>query len=745
MLKRTFITECLLLLAATGFRAESLTDYVNPIIGTDNHGHVFVGANVPFGAIQAGPSHIGQGWDWCSCYNYTDDTILGFSHLHISGTGCSDLGDFLFMPVTGKVGLSRGKKEDLQSGYFSTYSHSRETMRPGYYAVELDRYNIKVELTTTERVAIHRYTFPEGTSLPKVVIDTENGNGDIPMDCHLKMVNDSTVVGYRISRGWAQRQYAFFAAIFSQPIKEWQLSIRNFAVPGNELTNPRAYGVASFAPLSKGELQVKVAISGVSEENALMNLRQEMPGWNFEQTRATADALWNKELGRIQAEFHSDVERTSFYTALYHVMIAPQLFCDINGDYRGSDGKVHLGADFKNYTTWSCWDTYRSYHPLATLILPEMQRDWYKTILHIHQEQGFLPIWHLMGNETGTMVGISSVPILADMCQRGFVAKEDLNEAYQAMCKTMGLNFRDLDKMNKYGYVPVSDETREDVAKSLEYGLNFWSLAQVAKMLGKDEDYRRYTELSKAYQKLYDPATGFIRPKDAEGHFESAEGFNPNYQTKSYTEGNPWQYLWLVPHDVSGLIKAMGGKKAFSAKLDGLFTASTDLGENAASDIAGLIGQYAHGNEPSHHIIYLYNYVGEPWKAANRLRETMSTFYQDGPAGLAGNEDVGQMSAWYILSAIGLYQVEPSGGRYLFGSPIVDHAILDLGYGDKLTINVKNNSETNKYVQSISLNGKNYPLTYIDYTQLRNATIDFTMGPRPSKFGVASSTWPVSR
>ena len=724
----------LFLVATIGTRA-GVIDYVNPLIGTDNHGHVFVGASVPFGGVQVGPNEMGEGWDWCSGYNYPDKYIKGFSMTHLSGCGCADLGDICLMPATGKVRINRGNESDLSTGFFSEFTHDKETTRPDYYAVYLERYGIKAELTATERASLQRYTFPKSDDA-KIIIDLENGISDRSYSCGIRKVNSTTITGFRISRGWAGKQYCYFAAVFSKPMAGWKVSINDSILDGrDEVVSPKAYGQVCFKTNDGEQIQVKVAISGVSEENALLNISTELPSWDFNKVRTIAREKWEKELGRVKATFATDRERTAFYTALYHTMHAPHLYCDVNGDYRGSDGNIYRKSCHKNYTTWSTWDTYRAYHPLATIIYQDKQDDWAQSILRVNREQGFMPIWQFVGNETGTMVGISSVPILADMCLKGFVKESDLTEAYFAMHKTMNRPFRDIDTFNVYGYVPYSHAS-EDVSKSLEYALDDWSVAQVALKLGRQSDYERYMQLSKAYEKLYDPQTGFIRPKDNKGVFQSADGFKPNIQTRSYTEGNPWQYLFLVPHDIHGLCCVMGGKAQLEVKLDSLFATDSDLGDDYAIDISGLIGQYAHGNEPSHHIAYIYNYIGKPWKGAQRLREIMGTMYGDDHMGLPGNEDEGQMSAWYVLSALGIYQVEPCGGRYNLGSPIINEATLDVSGGKTFKIVAHNNSVKNIYVQKVKLNGKPWSKSYIDYSDIvKGGTLEFFMGAKPSKFG----------
>lgn len=739
-MKKILCTVMLLLLLVS-VRAD-LVDNVNPMVGTDNHGHVFVGASVPFGAVNVGPNEMGEGWDWCSGYNYPDSLIKGFGMLHLSGPGCADLGDICLMPVTGRVSLHRGDGSRPETGFFSSFSHRNETARPGYYSVLLSRYGIKAEMTATERVGLLRFGFPKVAENPRVVIDLENGIGDRALSCRLSQINDSTVVGCRISGGWAARQYVYFAAVFSRPMARLLCSANDVVVKGISIDSPHAYGQACFDMEQGGELMVKVGISAVSENGALLNLRTEMPGWDFDAITARARRKWNQELGRVVASFNSRKQQTAFYTALYHTMIAPQLFCDVGGDYRGADGQTHGSADFRNYTTWSLWDTYRSFHPLATLIYPDFQYDWYQSMLHIYRQQGFLPIWHLMGNETYCMVGLSSIPVLSDMCLKGFVKREHQEEAYRAMTATMNRPFRDVDTFNVYGYVPYT-HAAEDVSKSLEYGLDNWSLAQVALMMGRKDDYKTYFRRAGAYRHLYDANTGFIRPKSNNGEFQVQDHFRPNIQTRSYTEGNPWQYLWLVPHDVDGLCSLMGGPEKFAARLDSLFEADSDLGEDYTPDIAGMVGQYAHGNEPSHHIAYLYNYVGRPWKAADRLRHIMSTLYGEGPDGLPGNEDVGQMSAWYVLSAVGLYQVEPCGGCYCIGSPIVNEATLSVGNGKKFRIKVNHNTDRNRYIQKATLNGHPYRKSYLYYKDIvSGGVLELWMGPTASDFGTKKADRP---
>jgi predicted alpha-1,2-mannosidase len=701
---------------------QNLTSYVNPFIGTGDHGHVFLGANVPFGMMQLGPVNISQGWDWCSGYHISDSTIMGFAHTHLSGTGIGDLGDIAFMPVTGEVKFGRGMPGDQQSGMYSHFSHSTEKARPGYYAVHLDRYDIDVALTATCRVGFHKYTFPENAVAPAIIIDLINGIGwDAPVDGSLIQENDTIVSGCRYSNGWAKDQKIYFTAVFSKPIKYFEVK--------EEKRSERkgVYGDFHFDLSGDKTLCVKVALSPVSVENAKMNMTVELPGWDFEKTAEAANSAWNRELNKINFETQDAKRKTIFYTALYHTMIAPSEFCDVNRDYFGTDKQLYAQAPFTNYTTFSLWDTYRAAHPLMTIIHPEKMPDIINTMLAIYKEQGKLPVWHLVGNETDCMVGNPGVSVVADAILKGF-GGFDKDSAYEAMKTSVMLDERGQRLMREYGYIPY-DKENESVAKTMEYAIADWTVASVAKSLGKQEDYEYFTKLSKSYANFYDPVTRFMRAKDSQGKFR--EPFNPFtsvHGQNEYTEGNAWQYLWLVPQDVEGLVSLFGSKEAFLEKLDSLFIVSGDMGEHASPDISGLIGQYAHGNEPSHHILYLYAMVGEPGKTAEKVRYVLDSLYTDQPAGLSGNEDVGQMSAWYVLSALGFYQVEPAGGRYFFGSPVMDKAVINAGNGRSFTIIVKNNGNGNKYIASVMLNGKPYDKLYIDYKDIASGgTLEFEM------------------
>lgn len=694
--------------------AVDYTQYVNPWVGTGGHGHVFLGANVPNGLVQLGPTEPTRGWDWCSGYHYSDNVLLGFSHMHLSGTGIGDLGDITFLPV---------KSVEQDSVYFT---HQEEAVRPGYYAIDLKDAGVKVELTATRRAGFHRYTFTGKQGFVK--LNLKHGIGwDALTSCKLVPVGDDMIVGYRKSTGWAKNQQVYFAAKFNTKVRFVGCEDNVFTLEVGDVSKP---------------VLVKVGLSAVSEKNAEMNLDAEIPAWDFDGAVRNATDAWNKALGKIQIQTHDATARRVFYTAMYHAMVAPSVFSDVNGEYRGADYKVHKG-DFTNYTTFSLWDTYRAKMPLMTLIHPDLAADVAKTFMNIYREQGKLPVWHLVGNETDCMVGNPGVAVLSDLVLKGFV--KDREAAFQALRQSAMKDDRGLDLYKQYGYIPLDlDPTYETVAKHLEYALADAGVAKVAKLLGHQDDYEYFRKRAESYRRLFDPADCFLKGVDSKGNFRTP--FNPFHavhRQDDYTEGNAWQYNWLVPHDVHGLVSLFPSEKAFVSKLDSLFIVSGDMGAEASPDISGLIGQYAHGNEPSHHIIYMYNYVGQPWKAADLVRQTLSTMYKDDFDGLSGNEDVGQMSAWYVISSMGLYQVEPEGGRFIFGSPIWDSAKLDLGNGKTFEIVAHDNSTANKYIQSCKLNGRKYTKSYIDYADIvKGGRLEFVMGAKPSKFGTARKDRP---
>ena len=716
-MKKIFLTAAVALATIFSVSAQDYTQYVNPFIGTGGHGHVFLGANVPFGNIQAGPTQKKQGWDWCSGYHYSDSTVIGFGQMHLSGTGIGDLGDVSLLPMTNP------SQREVK------FSHKAEYVRPGYYSVMLAS-GIRVELTATQRVAFHRYSFPADATKGYIALNLAQGIGwDKMTSCKFKQESDKTITGFRMSEGWAKDQRVYFVAEFSEPVK----------LEENERDTIGIFSVASTSQ----PLLVKVGISAVSVENARENLQQELPGWNFASVVAKANADWNRELSKIAIKTQDERAKRIFYTALYHTMIAPSVFSDVNGEYRGADGKTHKG-DFTDYTTFSLWDTYRAAFPLMTLIQPEMQRDLAETMLHIFKQQGKLPVWHLMGNETDCMVGNPGIPVLVDIALKGF--NVDKKAVFEAVKASAMRDERGMGLLKKYGYIPCDlDPEKETVAKGLEYALADACIAKLAKQLGKTEDYKYFYKRSQSYRDFYfDKQTKFMRGVTSDHKFrEPFDPFSTVHRQDDYTEGNAWQYVWLVPHDVHGLVAAFGGERAFVSKLDSLFIVNGDMGADASPDITGLIGQYAHGNEPSHHILYMYNYVGQPWKGAEKIRYVLANLYHDDFDGLSGNEDVGQMSAWYILSSVGFYQVDPAGGRYVFGSPLFDEATLNVGNGKTFRVVAHNNSSENKYIQSAKLNGKPYTRSYIDFKDIvRGGTLEFVMGNKPSQFGVKPSDRP---
>ena len=689
--------------------ADGLTRYVNQYIGTGGHGHVFLGANVPFGLVQLGPTQITRGWDWCSGYHYSDSVLIGFGHMHLSGTGIGDLGDIALLPV------SDASQREL------IFYHKDESVKPGYYSLKLADPGVKVELTASQRVGFHRYTFDGNSGKALMRLDLVQGIGwDKMTDCLITQESATRITGYRRSEGWSRDQRIYFSMDFSKPVT---------------MENRDSTGVAIFS-VEKGEpLLVKVALSPVDIDKAKLNMEAEMPGWDFDAAVKAADDAWNKQLGRIVLTDKNDKRKEIFYTAMYHLMTAPSLFCDVDGAYRGADGKVRKG-DFKNYTTFSLWDTYRAAHPLFTLIFPDMQSDFASTFMNIFDQQGKLPVWHLMGCETDCMVGNPGIPVLADLVLKGFV--KDKEKAFEAMKTSAMLDERSLGLLKQYGYIPYDKEpSNETVAKALEYCLADDGVAKTAKLLGKTDDYNYFFKRSRSYATYFDKETGFMRAVSSDGKFRTP--FDPiqaAHRVNDYTEGNAWQYTWLVPHDVHGLVNLFGCEKKFVTKLDSLFIVEGDLGENASPDISGLVGQYAHGNEPSHHVIYMYNYVGQPWKAAPLLRKMMNEMYFNEPDGLCGNEDVGQMSAWYILSTVGLYQVEPSGGRYIIGTPLFSRADLNVGNGKTFSVVARNNSDRNIYVQKAYLNGREYKKSYIDFADIKaGGKLELVMGSKPSKWG----------
>jgi predicted alpha-1,2-mannosidase len=722
-----------------------LTRFVDPYIGTAYHGHVFLGANVPFGGVQAGPTNYNKGWDWCSGYHYSDSIVTGFSQLHLSGTGIGDLGDVLITPYTGELKTSPGTQENPLAGYASKYTHQDEIAKAGYYSVIMKRYNIRVELSATERVAVHKYTFPEAEQA-YIAVNLTNGIGwDQPTAASFKKIDSQTFTGYRFSTGWAKDQRLYFAIKLSKPIEKAQLFNDEKLVSGDSVKGVKLVGILNFSTRKGDEIVLKVGISPVSEQNALANIEIEVPDWNFEKVVSNAHKLWNTELGKISVTGKNENDKRTFYSALYHSFTQPIIFNDNNGDYMGADKKVYTNPGFTNYSVFSLWDTYRAEQPLFTLLQPERVNDMVNTMLNIYKQQGKLPIWHLMGNETDCMPGYSSVPVIADAYFKGFKGF-DANLAFKAMKASSTRDDYGMKFLKEKGYIPA-DKEKESVSKAMEYCISDWCIAQMAKKLGKKEDYEYYIKRAESYAQYFDPKTQFVRAKLDNGKFrEPFSPFKSIHEWGDYTEGNAWQYTWLVPQDVEGLIRLFGGDQPFLNKLDSLFVAQGDLGENASSDITGLIGQYAHGNEPSHHITYLYAYAGQQWKTAEKNRYIQRILYTDKPDGLCGNEDCGQMSAWYIFSSMGFYPANPANGAFVFGSPLFDEITLKLPDNKQFSVRALNNSEKNIYLQSAKLNGNPYSRSYITYKDIMlGGTLEFEMGSSPNKqFGSRPEDRPAS-
>ena len=724
------------------------TQYVNVFIGTGGHGHTYPGAVVPHGAIQPSPDTRIYGWDACSGYYYNDSTINGFSHTHLSGTGCCDLGDVLIMPTVGEQDITQEEERGQTKAYASAFSHEREKAEPGYYSVMLDRYGIQAEITSTTRGAIHRWTFPK-TEDAGVIVDLDYSLEDqTNIGMQLEVISDTEVVGHKMTKYWAFDQYINFYAKFSKP---FTYTIVDDTVTVGDKQKPRRKALLKFAGTEEGEvIYAKVGISAVDIDGAKNNVLSEIPEWDFDGVKAAAHQRWNEYLAKIDIETGDADHRTIFYSALYHAGLQPYTFTDADGRYYGMDMKVHQGdAEKPVYTIFSTWDTFRAWHPLQTIIAPEFNGELVKSLLLKAREGGILPMWELCSNYTGCMIGYHSVPIIADAYIKGY-RDIDINEAYKAMRRTAEYDTTGIIApkavaailmnqakywKNKVGYVPC-DKDNEAVAKALEFAYNDWCIAQIAKEVGDTAGVALYENFAKAYKIYYDPEVGYMRGKDSEGKWRTP--FDParsTHRSDDYCEGNAWQWSWFVPHDPEGLMDLVGGKDVFLSKLDALFAASSEItGESVSADISGLIGQYAHGNEPSHHIIHFYNYAGQPWKTQELIDQVLYTLYFNNDNGLSGNEDCGQMSAWYILNAMGFYQVCPGKPVYSIGRPLYDKVTINLTNGKKFVIEAINNSRENKYIQSMELNGKALTEPFFTHDDImQGGKLVFTMGNTPKK------------
>ncbi|MDW3194972.1 MAG: GH92 family glycosyl hydrolase [Cytophagales bacterium] len=709
-----------------------LVDFVDPFIGTGAHGHTFPGAAVPFGGVQVSPDNGVTGWDWCSGYHYSDSIIVGFSHLHLSGTGIGDLGDIRLMPANRPIDLTKEINSRTDYDYYGKYSHESEEARPGFYRVSLLDSEIEVALTTTSRSGLQRYTFPVGDR--SIVLDlSHNINWDKSTSGKIEVVNDTLITGYRFSTGWAEDQRVYFAIAFSEPVLKTTFADSTVLLNSDVNEGAKLKALLEFAPsTSRSEILVRTGISSASEAGAILSLN-ESDGKTFDQVSAEAVAKWEKELSKITIKSDNIELKKTFYTAMYHASLAPVVYSDPNQEYKGAGGAINQAEGYTRYDIFSLWDTFRAAHPLFTITQTDKVNDMINSILAHYREYGLLPVWSLLGNETNTMTGYHAIPVITDAYFKGFTGF-DIEEAYEAMKKSAIQDIRGVKFYKEYGFIP-SDLEVESVTKNLEYAYDDWCIAQVARDLGKEDDYQYFMERAMSYKKLYDPGTGFMRGKLSDGSWRSP--FDPKRSehrvNTDYTEGNAWQHSWFVPHDIPGLIDLMGGNEAFTRKLDSLFSTDSEItGNHISADISGLIGQYAHGNEPSHHVAYLYNYAGAPWKTQEVVRNILRTQYHTKPDGLCGNDDCGQMSAWYVFSALGFYPVNPANGEYSLSSPLFDEATIHLPGGKTFRIVAEGSSDGNQYIRGAELNGKPLDVPLFSHEILMaGGELKITLGEQP--------------
>ena len=713
--------------------SQNYIQYVDPFIGTAEHGHTYPGATVPFGMVQLSPDNGRSGWDWSSGYNYSDSIIAGFSHTHLNGTGIGDLCDIKFMPATFSNNLT--DDEIVKQKIESKFDHKDEIAIAGYYSVLLKDYNVTTELTAVLRSGLQRHTFNnDGNQYIQLDLGYSK-NWDTPTETFIKIIDDHTIGGYRYSTGWAKDQRVYFYTEFSQPIaKSFLIQDSVYQKDLDEVKGKTTRAVFKFNMKTNAQILIKTAISSVSIDDAKSNLKNDIKDWSFDKIKKEAENNWNKELSKLEVKSSDKSLLTTFYTALYHSMLAPIIFNDVNGEYKGADGNIHKAKSYTKYSIFSLWDTFRAEHPLFTITQPDRVNDMINSMLSHYQEYGLLPVWELLGNETGTMIGYHAIPVIADVILKGFKGF-DINEAYDAMKKSAMQDHIGLIYYKELGYIPEDKEV-ESVSKTLEYAYDDWCIAHVAKHLGNEEDYNYFSTRAEYFRNLFDPSTGFMRAKNSEGKWKLP--FNPKlseHRNDEYTEGTAWQYSWFVPQDVEGLINLFESRDKFVEKLDSLFITESKLeGENPSSDITGMIGQYAQGNEPSQHIAYMFNYAGQPWKTQKRVNQILRTFYNHTPGGLCGNEDCGQMSAWYIFSALGFYPVNPADQNYIIGSPLFDEATINLENGKKFTIIAKNVSGENIYIQSAELNGKALTKSFISHDEImQGGKLEFFMGNQPNK------------
>ncbi|MCF8304369.1 MAG: GH92 family glycosyl hydrolase [Bacteroidales bacterium] len=739
MRKFLVLFSAVVLLASCGKQEpKDPVDYVDPFIGTGGHGHTYPGASMPFGMVQLSPDTRLTGWDGCSGYHYSDDVIYGFSHTHLSGTGVGDYCDILLMPFTGEASLNNGYPDDYENGYGSRFSKKHERASAGFYQVTLDRYDVEVSLTATPRTGLHRYVFSSNKQ-PRILLDLTHR--DKVLASSVEKISEYEIIGMRRSEKWANDQHVYFVARFSQPMQDFHLAVDDkfsdklLAADGKNLK-----AVMDFAKGTDTVL-VQVGISAVSIEGARKNLEAEWQNWDFEGSKAQARYVWNEHLKRVEVSGNDTPEKITFYTALYHSLLNPNLFSDVDGNYRGTDLKTHHMDGRLQYTVFSLWDTYRATHPLFTILERQRSKDFIRSMLNHYRQGGQLPMWELAANYTGCMIGYHAVPVIADAYVKG-IRGFDAGLALEAMKHAATRDHLGLDAYKKYGFIP-HDHEHESVSKTLEYAYDDWCIARMANKLGHEEDYKEYTLRAQNYKNLYDPDKDFIHARTG-GIFR--EPFDPAEVNNHFTEANCWQYTFYVPQDVAGMMELYGGREKFVKKLDGLFNASSKTTGRQQSDITGLIGQYAHGNEPSHHIAYLYNYAGYPWKTQAMARRIMDKMYSHYPDGLAGNEDCGQMSSWYVLSAMGFYPVTPGSDLYAIGSPMFDTVRINLENGRTFSVIAKHNSSRNVYIQKAFMNGKEYNKSYLRHQDIMNgSTLVFEMGPKPNRnWGSGEGEIPVS-
>jgi len=723
-------------LVFSGQAQQQPADYVNPFIGTGGHGHTFPGVTVPFGMVQLSPDTRLEGWDGCSGYHYSDEYIYGFSHTHLSGTGVPDYCDILLMPFTGEINLNNGYDE--KPGYRSAFKHGDEQAEAGYYKVKLLKDNIDVELTATTRVGFHQYTYSQKENRA-ILIDLKHR--DMVTDSWINLVNDNEIEGYRESTGWARKQSVYFVARFSKAVKKALFYSNDVLVKGSSINKSKNIKAGLYFEDGDDAVLVKVGISAVSAANARKNLETEIRDWDFQETRSLARGSWNKELSKIQVSGKDEAAKTIFYTALYHTMVAPNTYYDVNGEYLGRDFKTHTlsPAESGYYTVFSLWDTYRALHPLFTIIDQERTGEFIQTFINQYEQGGMLPVWELAANETWCMIGYHAVPVIADAWIKGI---RDYNEekALSAMVHSASANHFGLDSYRRLGYIPAGDEA-ESVSKTLEYAYDDWCIAQMAGGMGKIKLQDEYLKRAQSYKHVFDPQTQFMRARHNGGWFTPFDAAEVNF---NYTEANAWQYSFYVPHDMDGFARLMHGKDALAKKLDDLFNAPSVTTGRDQSDITGLIGQYAHGNEPSHHIAYLYNYCGQPWRTQYIVNNIMKSLYKNQPDGLIGNEDCGQMSAWAVFSALGFYAVCPGSTQYAIGSPQFEEAAIRLENGKTFTIKARELSDKNRYIGKARLNEETYNKGFIEHADIMNGgLLEVEMSSTPNKlFGTGPGNEP---